>query len=270
MDSNKTVTAIFIEIPCSTLDDARFDETTLSPGIEYYTDRTYTLTSVPSQYIGLYMISTPYNDRNRTDASDYMTFEMPKDGLVYVAFDRKATSLPNWMNGFTDTGNDIDTSLNSQGYLNIFSKSYTEGDCVNFGANKAPGFSGGAFGNYIVFVDTEVGRPVINVDVADVTVAEGQNATFSIMATGLEPLHYLWTLNGSSMGCDSPSCTIPNIQPSDDGGQVVCVVSDALERDTWSRVATLNVLLPKGAACSQDSECVSNKCKGKSGNKTCK
>jgi hypothetical protein len=29
-------------------------------------------------------------------------------------------------------------------------------------------------------------------------------------------------------------------------------------------------LLPKGASCTQDSECASNKCKGKSGSMTCK
>jgi hypothetical protein len=173
------------------------------------------------------------------------------------------------MDGFDNTGDQIDTSLGGQKYLEVYSNEFSAGDCVNFGANKAPGFSGGTSGNYIVFVDIAVGRPVINVEPADVTVAVGQNATFSIMATGFEPLHYLWTLNGSSVGGDSPSITIPNLQLSD-SGQVVCAVSDAFERDTWSRVATLTVLLPKGAACTKDSECASNKCKGKPGNKTCK
>ena len=260
-------------LPCSL--DARFEETTLSAGVNYYTDKSHTLTNVPSIYEGLYMISTPNNEKNRTDVSDYITFVMPENGTVYVAFDRRTTSLPHWAAGFIDTLENIDTSLNSQGHLNIFSKFYKEGDCVNFGANKALGYSGGASGNYIVFVDTAVGPPVINKDVADVTVAEGEDATFSIMASGLEPLHYLWTLNGSNVGGDSPSITIPNLQLSDNGGQVVCAVSDALERDTWSRGATLTVtttspLLPKGAACTLDSECVSNKCKGKSGNMTCK
>jgi hypothetical protein len=269
MDSNKTVTATFIEISCLTL-DARFDDTkTLIPGNPYYTDRSYTLTSVPSQYVGLYMIRTPYDERSRTDASDYVTFEMPEDGEVYVAFDRRVSGLPNWMDGFDNTGDQIDTSLGGQKYLKVHSNEFSAGDCVNFGANQAPGFSGGTSGNYIVFVDIADGPPVINMEPADVTVAEGQNATFSITATGFLPLHYLWTLNGSSVGGDSPSITIPNVQLSD-SGQVVCAVSDAFERDTWSRVATLTVLLPKGAACTKDSDCVSNKCKGKSGDMTCK
>ena len=114
------------------------------------------------------------------------------------------------------------------------------------------------------------GPPVIKEQPVDVTVAAGQNATFSITATGFLPLHYLWTLNGRNVGGDSPTITIPNVQLKDDDGQVVCAVSDALERDTRSRVATLTVLLPKGAACTQNSECVSNKCKGRSGNMMCK
>lgn len=133
--------------------DPRFEETTLSEGMYYYTDRTYTLTSVPSQYLGMDTIIAPNDDRDRTDASDYMTFEMPSDTTVYVAFDRRASSLPDWMSGFTYTGYNINTSLGSQQYLRIYSKSYSAGVCVNFGANKAPGFSGATVSNYMVFYE---------------------------------------------------------------------------------------------------------------------
>jgi hypothetical protein len=262
-------------LPCSL--DARFDETTLSEGMTYYTDKSHTFTYVPKQYLGLYMISTPNNEKNRSDVSDYLTFEMPQGGEVYVAFDRRATSLPHWMAGFSDTADNIDTSSNAQEYLDVYSKSYKSGDCVNFGATKAPGYTGGASDNYIVFVTTAVGPPVITKDVADVTVREGEDATFSIMATGLGPLHYYWTLGGGSLGGDSPSVTISSVELGANGRQVMCVVSDALERDTYSRGATLTVtpespppLLPKGAACTKDSDCISNKCRGKSGNMTCK
>ena len=55
------------------------------------------------------------------------------------------------MSGFIDTGNRIYTSLDTQPYLAIYSKSYSAGSCVNLGANKAPGFSGDTVSNYIVF-----------------------------------------------------------------------------------------------------------------------
>ncbi len=60
-------------------------------------------------------------------------------------------SLPDWMNVFTDTGDDISTSLSSQQFLNVYSKTYSAGECVNLGCNKGQGWSGGTQSNYIVF-----------------------------------------------------------------------------------------------------------------------
>jgi hypothetical protein len=131
--------------------DARFAETTLNEGMEYYTDRSYTLTSVPSQYTGMDMIKPPNDDRQLTYASGYLTFEMPYDGQVYVAYDSRASKLPNWMNGFSNTGDRIYTSLSTQPYLRVYSRSYSAGECVDLGANYGPGSSGENRSNYIVF-----------------------------------------------------------------------------------------------------------------------
>ena len=130
--------------------NARFSETTLVTGVEYYTDRDYQLTGVPLLYENLDAIITPNNDRDRTDVRDYLTFTMPYDGAVYVAYDARATSLPQWMNGFVDTGDTLQTSLSSQPYLKIFAHNYAQGAVINLGANKAPGFVGTG-SNYIVF-----------------------------------------------------------------------------------------------------------------------
>jgi hypothetical protein len=134
--------------------DSRFQEKTLRSGIEYYTDRTYTLTSVPSEYVGMDLIETPNDDRNLTTANGYLTFELTDAATVYVAYDSRATSLPVWMSGFTNTGDRIYTSLDTQPYLKVYSRSYSAGDCVNLGANKATGFSGNTVSNYIVFYGT--------------------------------------------------------------------------------------------------------------------
>ena len=60
--------------------------------------------------------------------SGYLTFEMPMDGNVYVAFDSRASSLPNWMNGFGYTRDNVKTSLVSQPFLKIYSKAFSAGD----------------------------------------------------------------------------------------------------------------------------------------------
>jgi len=133
--------------------DARFEETTLAEGIEYYTDRTYTLTNVPSKFFGLDMIKTPNDDRFRENGNGYLTFEMPSDGTVYVGIDGRASSVPDWLNGFTYTGDRIYTSLSTQPYLEVYSRTYTAGECVDLGGNFGPGSSSENRSNYIVFFE---------------------------------------------------------------------------------------------------------------------
>ena len=38
----------------------------LATGVEYYTDRDYTVTGVPGAYVGMDMIKTPNDERNLT------------------------------------------------------------------------------------------------------------------------------------------------------------------------------------------------------------
>ena len=114
-DSEDTTVA-----PCSLA--LKFHQTSLQNGTTYYTDRGYTFTNVPSHYIGLDMIRTLNDERNNTCGSGYMRFTLVQDAKVFVAYDRRATNLPDWLNGFTDTGDIIDTSLSSQGWLKVYSK----------------------------------------------------------------------------------------------------------------------------------------------------
>ena len=136
----------------STLDlDSRFDQTALVTSMTYYTDRTYTLTNVPSVYLNYEAILTPNDERANTKSSGYLTFVMPEDGVVFLAYDSRATRLPNWMSGFSNTGNRIYTSLRTQPCLKVYQKRYSAGTTVNLGGNKATGFSGGTVSNYLVF-----------------------------------------------------------------------------------------------------------------------
>lgn len=131
--------------------DERFQRSTVAEGETYYTDMQFTLTSVPSDYVGLTLIKTPHANRLWTTPADYLTFQMPETGLVYVAYDTRGTSLPDWMNGFIDTGDELLTSWWRQPSLRVYYKMFNAGECVNFGANRAPGYTSGNPGNHIVF-----------------------------------------------------------------------------------------------------------------------
>ena len=165
MNSNMTVTATFTDSSACAPLDARFVQATLVQGLAYYTDRAYTLTNVPSAYAGMNAILTPNDDRYLTAANGYLTFGMPSDGTVYVAYDSRATSLPDWMDGFVDTGASLLTSLSSQPALKIYSQPFFEGDCINLGGNMAPGWAGYEYmSNYIVFTGTTVPEPCAQLD----------------------------------------------------------------------------------------------------------
>ncbi|OYV83457.1 MAG: hypothetical protein B7X04_04150 [Parcubacteria group bacterium 21-54-25] len=80
-----------------------FGQGTLTGGNQFYTDRAYTLTLVPSNLNGDLLIETPNNDKFNTSSS-YLTFTVNQASTVYVAFDKNISTPPSWLSAFTDTG----------------------------------------------------------------------------------------------------------------------------------------------------------------------
>jgi hypothetical protein len=90
---------------------------------------------------------------------------------------------------------------------------------------------------------------VIIAQPASQAVGLGTNASFSVTATGTQPLGYRWRFNGNNLtnsgqfsGVLTPSLTISNIQAANAGGYSV-VVTNSLGAST-SAVATLTVIAP--------------------------
>ena len=85
------------------------------------------------------------------------------------------------------------------------------------------------------------GLPAISQQPTDQTVAPGQPATFSVRATGQQPLSYQWQRNGVDIpGATAASYTLDSPSLADSGAQFRCVVSNALGTVT-SNSATLTV-----------------------------
>lgn len=82
--------------------------------------------------------------------------------------------------------------------------------------------------------------PVITSQPQAQSVYVGQNATFTVTATGDPTLHYQWTFNGSNVGTDSPSYTRSNCQLSDTGQSAQVTVSNGVGNQA-SSAATLTV-----------------------------
>ncbi|MFN0159305.1 MAG: immunoglobulin domain-containing protein [Bacteroidota bacterium] len=86
--------------------------------------------------------------------------------------------------------------------------------------------------------------PTIVQQPASTTVNVGQAASFTVSATGTDPLAYQWQKNGVSVpGAILPSYTTPPTVPADNGAEFRCVVSNVAGSIT-SAVAILTVIGP--------------------------
>ncbi len=84
--------------------------------------------------------------------------------------------------------------------------------------------------------------PTITTPPANVALVEGNAATFSVVASGTQPLAYQWRRNGASLlGANSASYTTPVTTLADDGAVFSVVVSNAAPTSATSGNATLSV-----------------------------
>ncbi len=75
--------------------------------------------------------------------------------------------------------------------------------------------------------------PQITQDPADRTVTAGQDASFTVSASGSAPLSYQWQVDQADIpGATSSTFTLQNAQLADDGARFRCVVSNAFGSDT--------------------------------------
>lgn len=111
-------------------------------------------------------------------------------------------------------------------------------------------------GNYVVTVANVAGTvtsavaavtvivpPAIQSQPNNQTVSQGQNANFSVTASGSAPLSYQWNFNGSPLaGATNPSLQLTNVDPTLAGSYSVVVTN--LGGSVTSRVVTLTVVVP--------------------------
>ncbi len=113
-------------------------ENGISSGEAVYIDRLYTFTSVPQAMEGATYIRTANSDKSRTEA-DFLSFTLTQDARVYVAYDTRASQLPQWLSGWTDNGEILGTTdiVNRR----VFFRDFAAGEVV-LGGNLAAGASG--------------------------------------------------------------------------------------------------------------------------------
>jgi len=87
---------------------------------------------MPSAYSGSALVR-PANDSKAYTGTTLVSFTVNTAATVCIACDDRATSIPSWMTGWTDTGNSI-VDNNSVTY-SVFSKAFASGATVSLGNN---------------------------------------------------------------------------------------------------------------------------------------
>ncbi|MBA4368868.1 MAG: hypothetical protein C0403_14670, partial [Desulfobacterium sp.] len=127
-----------------------YKQNILETGNAYYTDvLDYTVTSIPVILEDGIWINTANSDRNNTDDS-YISFTTDRNIRLYIAYDAGATTRPDWMSGYTDTGVNLSITNPSAPLHRLYRKDFSAGS-VTLGGNLATG-ANGADANYVVII----------------------------------------------------------------------------------------------------------------------
>lgn len=104
-------------------------QTALSDGKTVYIDRSYRYTKVPNIMMDTTFIMTA-NDDKTNSSSQFITFDVSGEVLVYVAHDDRITKKPTWLNSFVDTGKNVSSDVP----MSVYQKRFYGGS-VTLGGN---------------------------------------------------------------------------------------------------------------------------------------
>ncbi len=119
-------------------------------GVKAYIDRGYAITGLTPGLNGGVLVQTANDDKSLA-AEDHLTLRFSKPALVYVCYDRRASTLPPWLQGWRPTAESISTTDSPASPMKVYWKSVTAGEEITLGGNHAGGDTG-ARSNYLVVI----------------------------------------------------------------------------------------------------------------------
>ncbi len=126
-----------------------FPTATLAVGDTFYSDRTYTITSLPAELENATAILTANDDKYNTSDS-FLTFTINRNATLSIAYDSGASPFPAWLtDNYTRTAMIVGTTNYGLEYV-IWQRSVPAGTVSIPGNNN--GYPGSVTSNYFVFV----------------------------------------------------------------------------------------------------------------------
>ncbi|RZT08212.1 hypothetical protein SAMN05216319_3377 [Duganella sp. CF402] len=131
-------------------------------GNTLYGDRTLTITTLPSLYLGADWIRAA-NDSKAYTGTPLVTFTVTRNSIVYIASDDRIVTKPSWLAAWTATTDKLtETEGSVTRSYTVFKKEFAANSQVSLGANGST-----TYNTYAVFV-----KPII----ANVVVSDTANA----------------------------------------------------------------------------------------------
>ncbi|UCD02612.1 MAG: fibronectin type III domain-containing protein [Candidatus Aenigmatarchaeota archaeon] len=118
------------DLNVTNINPSNYETAYLVEGDDYYIDRTYTITNIPSAYEGLLWIKTANNDKGST-GDNFLTFDVNKDVTVYVGY-ASISPIPAWLNTWTEENQQVTTTILN---YDLYSKNYSAGQ-IGLGGNE--------------------------------------------------------------------------------------------------------------------------------------
>ena len=109
---------------------------TLGVGALYFTNEQSALSEVPADLEGAEIIRTHSDDKDLTSLST-LSFTLSQDATLYVAYDGRVTSPPDWLTSNWTLHSD--NELKSWFYFLLYKKDFSAGETVTLGGNNAAG-----------------------------------------------------------------------------------------------------------------------------------
>ena len=132
----------------------------LLEGQDYYIDREYVVEHAPEDLIGSTLIKTANDDKNGTQ-DVLITFELLKESHLYVGYDQRLTSSPQWLANFEQSGDTLDVSDGGMDYFLLWrTNEPIPPDTYSLGGNAAQGAVGAESMYTLLIVPTDGTTPL--------------------------------------------------------------------------------------------------------------
>ena len=202
----------------------------LNNGDEYYIDREFVLTSIPSALQGFLWIKTAQADKT-TNGLDFW-FDLTESATVYVAYDPRLV-VPSWLSsGFIKTSHTIQVDDKGLRQFDVWSASFSAGR-VTLGDNGHNESNPLFVSHYVVLIDGGTGPPLeADIDVSpspldfgNVNVGNSSCQTFVVTNRGNATLSVSNTsIVGNQPGEFSESAGAFILSPGNSQNVSVCFV----------------------------------------------